>query len=135
MRLSLLAVLAVVFALVAACATAYHPEGAGGGFSDAQIDRNTFRVTFKGSVGSNQGQTDEMALLHAAEVSKAHGYPYFVSSGSAPIGTAITLATSTISSPASTLTISCFTFRPETTAVVYEADRVIATLGGKYPRD
>ena len=50
----------------------------------------------------------------------------------APLGTAVSLATSTLSSPASTLTIACFTYRPETTAVVYMSDEVIDRLGTKY---
>jgi hypothetical protein len=120
--------------LVAGCATGYHSENVVGGFSDVRLDQNTFRITFKGNVTSKQTETDEQALLHAAEVARANGFPFFVSSGAAPFGTAASIATNVVSAPASTMTISCFTYRPETTAVVYEADRVIATLGAKYDK-
>jgi hypothetical protein len=131
MRLTFLATACI---LVAGCATGYHSENIAGGFGDVRLDQNTFRITFKGNVTSKQAETDEQALLHAAELARANGFPYFVSSGAAPLGTAVSLATNVISAPASTLTITCFTYRPETTAVVYEADRVIATLGAKYDK-
>jgi hypothetical protein len=132
MRPLILFVAGLLSVAATGCATGYHAEGLGGGYSDTQLDRTTFRITFKGSVGSRQGDTDEMALLHAAEVAKRNGYAFFVSSGSTPVGTAMSIATGTVGSPASTLTIVCFKERPDTTQLVYASDVVIETLGRKY---
>ena len=116
----------------AGCTTAYQPQGANGGYTETQVGANVFRVTFKGNLRSTQVETNDMALLRAAELSVKNGYPFFVTGGFAPTGTAVSLATNTVSVPATTLTIQCFTTRPETSATVYEAESVMATLGARY---
>ncbi len=128
-RLALAALLAL-----AGCATAYRPENANGGYSEAQIDRNVFRVTFKGNIRLAQSQTDEMALLRAAEVTLANGYAWFVTSGNAATGSAVSLATNVVSVPATTITIVCFAVRPETTGPVFDANDVVARLAPKYEK-
>ncbi len=128
-RIVLLAVLALT-----GCASPYRPEGARGGYGETQLERNVFRVTYRGNLASTQAETDELALLRAADVAAQHGYRYFVSSGNAPTGTAISLATNVVSVPATTITIYCFETRPETSSVVYDAERIITTLGPKYPQ-
>ena len=122
----------LLFAAFAACTTAYQPEGANGGFTETQLGANVFRVTFKGNIRSKQSETDDMALLRAAELSVRNGFPFFVSSGASPTGTAVSVASGVVTVPATTLTIQCLTTRPETSAVVYEAETVMATLGGRY---
>ena len=119
-------------AVVAGCATAYGPENANGGYSETQLQPNVYRVTFRGNVRLAQAQTNEMALLRAAEVTLANGYVWFVSSGSAPTGTAVSLATKGVAVPATTVTITCFTERPDTTAQAYDARAVIEAIGPKY---
>lgn len=43
----------LVVALVG-CATAYKPEGYGGGFSETRLDASLFKVSFQGMDGLNQ---------------------------------------------------------------------------------
>lgn len=125
MRLYQLAFAFSLCGMVAACASPYHPASYDGGYRDAQIGSNTFRVTYQGNVTMKQADTDDLALLRAAEVSLDHGYAYFVSSGAAATGTAVSLATNVVSVPSSTLTITCFAMRPETSATVHDARRVV----------
>ena len=127
-------VLAVLVSLLAGCATAYHPAGLDGGYGETRLGTNVFRVTFTGNAASTQAATDEMALLRAAEVSLANGCRWFISSGTVPTGKAVSLATNVVPVPASTLTITCYATRPETAAVVFDADELTRTLGAKYDR-
>ena len=124
-------VLAVAFVL-SSCASVYHPLNADGGYSEARVDRNAFRITVKGNVRSRQQDTDDMALLRSAEVALANGYPYFTSSGNASTGSAVSLATNVVSIPATTTTIVGYPSRPDTAAVVYDAAQVVSDLGPKY---
>ncbi len=121
---------------LAACAmpSSHHAADARGGYSETQVDRAVFRVTYRGNVAQKQGETDELALLRSAEVAQSHGYGFFTSGGAAATGTALTLFAATIAVPSTTLTIVCYPMRPETDGLVYEADAVIATLGAKYRR-
>lgn len=118
--------------LLAACASVYHPLNADGGYSEAQLDRNVFRVTVKGNVRSRQQDTDEMALLRSAEIALANGYPYFTSSGNVSTGSAVSLATNVVSIPATTTTIVGHATYPDTAAVVHDASRVVSDLGPRY---
>ncbi len=115
-----------------ACSTPYRAQGIAGGYSEVQVDRNAFRVTYAGTIASNQAETDERALLRSAEVALNHGYPFFVTSGFAPTGSAMALAATAVSVPSTTITIYCYATRPETTAIVYDAGQIASTLGPKY---
>jgi hypothetical protein len=126
-----LLVVAVSAALVG-CAASYGPEGLKGGYSEQQLDANVFRITFKGNITNKQAETDDLALLRAAQVAQDHGFAWFVTSGIAPTGTAASLATNVVGSPASTVTIAAFRVRPETGGVIYECSEVIARLGRRY---
>ncbi len=132
MRTNFLAFLAA--AILAGCTTAYAPVGANGGYSDARLGSNLFRVTFAGNLRSTQAETDEKALLRSAEVVLENGYPFFTSSGNASTGTALSIATGVVTVPASSVTIVGFATRPATTATVYDAEQLLATLGAKYNR-
>lgn len=136
MTIARLSCLAITAALLGACAmpSAYHASDLRGGFSEAQVDRTVFRVTYQGNVSQRQSDTDELALLRSAEVAQAHGYAWFTSGGNAATGTALALFSGAVSVPATTITIVCYPTRPEAAGLLYEADRVIATLGPKYRR-
>jgi hypothetical protein len=126
-----LALLCVALAL-AGCSAPYGPEGLRGGFTEQQLDANVFRITFKGNISNRQAETDDLVLLRAAQVSQAHGFAWFVTSGIAPTGTAASLATNVVGTPASTVTIAAYRTRPETSGVVYESVEVIDRLGKRY---
>lgn len=132
MRSTRSACILLVAASLTGCGTWYRSQGMTDGYSEVQIDRNAFRVTYAGTIASQQSETDERALLRSAEVSLNHGYPFFVTGGMAATGSAMSLATNVVSIPSTTITIYCYATRPETTAVVYDADQVLSMLGPKY---
>ncbi len=136
LRHSTSALVVVLVVVLSACAmpSNHHAVDARGGFTDAQIDRAVFRVTYKGNVTQRQSETDELALLRSAEVAQEHGYAFFTSGGNAATGTALALFSGTVTVPATTLTIVCYATRPETAGLVYDADQVIARLGPRYGR-
>jgi len=133
MRLSSLLLVRVflLFALCG-CAATYHADTLNGGYRETRLDTNVFRITYQGDIRQKQADTDEMALLRSAEVAQQNGFAYFTSSGPAATGSAASLATNVVSTPASTVTIACYATRPDTPGLVYEAAQVIATLGPKY---
>jgi hypothetical protein len=64
--------------LEAGCATPYQSRGLTGGYSDQQIDENTFNVEYQGN-GYTRRQKVEMALLRrCAELTLEHGFDYFI---------------------------------------------------------
>jgi len=70
---------ALLLAALAGCgATKYQPEGVKGGFSEVQLDRNVFRVTFSGNTYTKGQLAEDYALLRSAEVTLAHGFSHFV---------------------------------------------------------
>ena len=73
-----LMIVAVVAALLMACATKYQARGFTGGFEDARIDSNTFVISVRGNAFTSAERTELMALLRAAEVTSAAGFDYFV---------------------------------------------------------
>jgi len=61
--------------LISGCATPYEPQTWRGGYTDVQINTDSFIVSFK---GREPLRTKQMALLRSAEVTLEHGYAYFV---------------------------------------------------------
>ena len=145
-----------------ACATAYQPEGLSGGFTETQLDKNVFRVSFQGNGYTRPERAEEMALLRSAELTLKNGFTHFaiVDGRSRTDYSAFTTptqsrTTGTVSSfgntsylnaqtrttggqtfiaakPSSTNTIICFTEKPETGAFVYDAHFLFNSLGAKY---
>jgi hypothetical protein len=71
--------IAVVLALdLAACATSYQPAGFfSGGFTDSQLDKDVFRVSFSGNEYTSAEEANEMALLRSAELALKNGFTHF----------------------------------------------------------
>jgi hypothetical protein len=69
---------------ITACATGYHSTGFTGGYSDAQLAPDVFRVTFRGNGYTEPERVQDFVLLHAAELALSNGYTHFgiVSAGS-----------------------------------------------------
>jgi hypothetical protein len=74
--------IAALTATMAACATptryqpAYGPSGVG--FTETQIERDRFRVSFRGGGGAGAAQVSDLALLRAADLTLGQGYEWFV---------------------------------------------------------
>ncbi len=64
--------------LLLGCATTYSPHAITGGYSDFQLDSNTFRVSFRGN-GYTPRETVETYLLYrCAELTVAAGFDHFI---------------------------------------------------------
>lgn len=115
----------LVMALVG-CATQYQQRGLSGGYSEQQIDEDTYRVRFAGNAYLSPEKANDYALRRSAELTKSHGYRYFViieSDREANVDQR--LMAPRFSKPTSTLTIRCFRDRPDT-AVVYDAAMMLS---------
>lgn len=68
--------------LFAACATPYQPSGLAGGFTDSQLDANTFRVGFRGNGYTPRETVEDYLLYRCAELTVERGFDHFVILGS-----------------------------------------------------
>ena len=69
--------LVIAILLLTGCATTYQAKGVSGGYSDTQIDENSYRVTFAGNGFSAKDQVENMLLLRAAELTNEKGFDWF----------------------------------------------------------
>jgi hypothetical protein len=63
--------------ILTSCATTYQKKGMSGGYSDVQIDENSYRVTFSGNGYSTKDQVENMLLYRSAELTKEKGFDWF----------------------------------------------------------
>jgi len=152
----------VAIAGLAACATSYQPQSFSGGFTETQLDKNVFRVSFQGNGYTRAERAEEMALLRSAELTLKNGFTHFaiVDGRSRTDYSAFTTptqssTTGTVSSygntsylsaqtrttggqtfiaakPSSTNTIVCFNGKPEINTLVYDAQFLFNSLAAKY---
>lgn len=71
-------VFGLLIACLCACATPYKSSGLMGGFSEAQLDDNVFRVSFRGNGFTSPERAADYSLLRAAELARNNGYNYFI---------------------------------------------------------
>jgi hypothetical protein len=158
-------VVSVLILLLTGCATPYQKSGRTGGYSETQLNENTFRVYFRGNAKTTPERAEDFALLRSAELSEEHGFPYFIivdskedvdnSTYTAPVTTQTTGnayvsgntvygnattnryggQTYNIRKPSSKNTIVCFKEKPSNQTVVYEAKFIIESLHQKYAKD
>lgn len=148
--------------LLTGCATTYQAEGLSGGFSETQLDKNVFRVSFRGNGYTRTEKTEELALLRSAELTLKNGFTHFViidgrsreqlstyttptqsyatsnatAYGNSAYGTSRTTTyggqTFLVSKPSTTNTIMCFNGKPDIQALTYDAQYVCNSLGQKH---
>ena len=75
--MSRLAVVIISLAL-AGCATGYKPDGNLGGYSETQLDTNSFKVDYKGNAYTAREHAQDYVLLRSAEVTLEHGFSHFI---------------------------------------------------------
>jgi len=63
---------------LASCATSYHRKSFTGGYSELQIEKNIFQVSFKGNSRTSVERSVDFTLLRSAELTLQNGYDYFV---------------------------------------------------------
>lgn len=147
--------------VLSACATTYQPQSFTGGFTETQLDKNVFRVSFQGNGYTARERAEDFTLLRSAELTLKNGFNYFVivdgksgtdysafttptqstTYGSANVygNTAYGRATTTttggqtvvVQRPSSTNTIVCMNDKPEG-VFAYDAAFVYRSLSGKY---
>jgi len=76
MRLVALALLLAVG--LTGCATKYGPMRVSGGYSETQLDKYVYRVTFKGNGLIDRETVNDYAILRCAELALENGFRYFV---------------------------------------------------------
>lgn len=69
------AILAAV--LMGGCATGYQSKGISGGYSDMQIDENTYRVSYSGNKFTEPSKLDSLLIYRAADLTVQKGYDWF----------------------------------------------------------
>lgn len=67
----------LIFTL-SSCATTYQKEGFTGGFSEVQLSKNRFKVSFKGNGFTGREKAINYTLLRSAELCLENSYKYFV---------------------------------------------------------
>jgi hypothetical protein len=150
-----------VTALLYGCATPYQKQGFAGGYSEAQLNTNVFRVSFKGNGYTSREKAADLALLRSADLALQNGYRYFViidknnysqnslyktpttsytnvnvyGAGNFAYGQATTNTYGgniyNISKPSATNTIICFPERPPN-IFSYDAEFIYNSLATKY---
>ncbi len=148
--------------VLAGCATGYQAQSFSGGFSETQLDRNVFKVTFKGNGYTQSERAEDFALLRSAELTLKNGFSHFAivdgrqsadygvmttptqsyttgsvtSYGNTAYGSARTTTTGgqsfIIKKPSSSNTIVCFNGKPENGMFVYDAKFIYDSLTAKY---
>ncbi len=64
--------------MLGGCATAYKPEGHGGGYTDARYGPNLFAVTVRANGYTSSDRATELAMLRSAELTLQNGFTHFV---------------------------------------------------------
>lgn len=132
MRTTIIALL-----LATACATGYHESNLAGGFSETQLQDDTFRVYFHGNAFTTPEQMTDYTMLRAAEVALEHGFKFFVVADHAQttiIGAAGNRGSISMYQVGAnhSQTIVCFTDKPQAAPLVYDASAVYGSITSKY---
>ena len=138
------------------CATSYKDKSffSGGGYSETQLDKNVFNVTFKGNKYTDRERASDLTLLRSAELTLENGFEYFIVRNSdnysnkriytTPISTKTVtgvdgVAKTTVSGgnvystirPSSSNTIVCFISKPKN-VFSYNAKFIYNSIAKKY---
>ena len=143
------------------CATSYQKNSFTGGYSETQLDKNVFNVSFRGNGYTGRERVADFTLLRSAELTLENGFQYFAiidansytsnstyttpttsqttgsayGSGNYAYGSATTTTTGgqtyNISKPSSSNTIVCFKKKPET-VFTYNAKFIYKNIRKKY---
>lgn len=63
--------------IISSCATSYQRKTYHNGYSDLQMDKNLFQVSFKGNSQTSMERAVDFALLRASELTLINGYRFF----------------------------------------------------------
>jgi len=151
--------LILVAVLLGGCATGYQEKGHSGGYSQTRLDKNVFKVNFKGNGYTSREKADDFAMMRAAELTLESGYQYFSiaessydprkTSMSSPVYATTNVnsygnnsqsttvlsggETYDVSRPEITKLIICYSEKPNN-ILSFEAKYVLDSLKGKYKK-
>jgi len=63
--------------LLSSCATSYHRKSFTGGYSEIQMDKNIFKVSFRGNSKTTMERAVDFTLLRSSELTLRDGFKYF----------------------------------------------------------
>lgn len=134
--------LACVLLLAAAgcCDTGYQSSAGhlAGGYSDHQIDTNTFRVSFRGNGFTSEDEVQDYLLRRCAEVTRKAGFDYFeIIDGGSAVDTSYIVTrnqwggtANAVNKPRSSVIIKCHMgFPPASDRNAYDARNILAHAG------
>ena len=131
----LLAIPAFLF-LLAGCATPYQERGFSGGYTERKVEKNIFRVSFKGNSFTNKERASDFALLRCAELTLEKGFRFFaianLRSEELDRYEFVGMELMSINNPRSFYTIYCFKDKPPDYLIWYEATYLARSLRDKY---
>lgn len=67
----------ICMVVISGCATPYQNNAFAGGYSETQLDKNVYKVSFKGNGYTSKERASDFALLRSAEIALDNGYKYF----------------------------------------------------------
>ena len=148
--------------LLGACSTPYKSEGFAGGFSEIQLDKNVWQVTFEGNGYTKSQRSEELAMLRSAELTLSQNFTHFAfvdsrsssetvtistpqnsystfnanTYGNSTYGTMSTRSygggTQSFNKPKTTNTVMMFNGKPTLNTLVYDAKLICENIGKKY---
>jgi hypothetical protein len=125
-----IAIAALAIAL-AGCATGYQAKGAfSSGYSDVQIDENTYRVSYEGNGFTGKEEVDSMLIYRSADLTVQRGYDWFMMSDKGD-GTKWVPQYGNIGMIASAEIKMFKGKKPDTVPGAYDAKSVLAVMSAK----
>lgn len=70
-------ILITTMIFLTSCATGYHPDGFGGGYSEVKYSRDTVKITFRGNGYTSSSRVQDYVLLRAADYTTSNKYEFF----------------------------------------------------------
>ena len=67
-----------ILIITTSCATSYKEDGLTGGYSQVQINENTWQVSFRGNGYTSQTRAQRFAMRRAAEITIEQGFTHFI---------------------------------------------------------
>jgi hypothetical protein len=77
MNMKMILPLTCLCGFLAGCASAPNPSDARYGFTESAVSADTFRISFRPGKSSTRQQTEDFAMLKAADICLAHHFPCF----------------------------------------------------------
>lgn len=71
-------IIILISIIISGCATQYKKMGWRGGYSQTQLDKNMFNVSFLGNRYTSKERISDFITLRSAEITLESGYKYFV---------------------------------------------------------